>query len=102
MITRPVRRIPEPGQPERAFLDQLNHHALSTSVYNLPDWDGDPDTLGHVLQNLFQFTPPTALIIDEPPLFFSVLHHLARIVGKIFARNNLDIGKTRTVIDLKK
>lgn len=78
LLTRPLRRLPFPGSPERAFLAQLERAGIKTSPYNLPDWDGNTESLGDFLDSLWRFTPPTALIVDEPPLFFSAQHHLAR------------------------
>jgi DNA-binding LacI/PurR family transcriptional regulator/biotin operon repressor len=78
LLTRPLRRLPEPGLPERAFLEELERSGIRTNSYNLPDWDGNVATLGGLLDSMWRFTPPTALIVDEPPIFFSVQHHLAR------------------------
>jgi len=78
LLARPVRRLPEPGFPERAFLEELETAGIETSTYNLPDWDGTIESLHHRLDSMFDLTPPTALIIDEPPLFFSVKDYLSR------------------------
>ncbi len=78
MITRPLRRLPEPGFIERAFLDELKLSGIKTSSYNLPDWDGRAESLRDLFESMLRFTPPTAVIVDEPPLFYSVQHQLAR------------------------
>ncbi|BCX49249.1 hypothetical protein HAHE_31570 [Haloferula helveola] len=78
MLTRPVRRLPRPGAPERAFLDELRRGGIRTGSYNLPDWDGKSETLGNVVDSIFKLTPPTAIVLDEPPIFLSVQQHLAR------------------------
>jgi DNA-binding LacI/PurR family transcriptional regulator len=78
MLTRPLRRLPEPGLIERAFLDELELSGIQTGSYNLPDWDGKAETLSDVLDSIFQITPPTAVLVDEPALFFNVQLHLAR------------------------
>ncbi|MBT8043447.1 MAG: substrate-binding domain-containing protein [Verrucomicrobiae bacterium] len=77
-LTRPVRRLPRPGLSERAFLDEIGRAGIKTGPYNLPNWDGEIDSLDNSLGSMFRFTPPTALLVDEPPLFYSVQHHLAR------------------------
>lgn len=78
LFTRPLRRLPSPGLPERAFLDELEAAGIGTGPYNLPNWNGKAESLGDSLDSLWRFTPPTAIIVDEPPLFLSVQHHLAR------------------------
>lgn len=79
MITRADRRIPHPGQMERSFLHELQSLGMPTSSFNLPDWDDSTDGLYRLLDSLFQVTPPTALIIDEAPLYLAVELHLARL-----------------------
>lgn len=71
------RRLPEPGLPERAFLEELVAHGISTSRYNLPDWEESPEGMQRLLDSLFQVTPPTALLVDEAYLFHAVKHHLS-------------------------
>jgi DNA-binding LacI/PurR family transcriptional regulator len=78
MIVKELRRKPEPGQVERAFLNELQVHGITTSEYNLPDWDETKEGLQELLASLFQYTPPTALLIDEANLFIATLQFLAR------------------------
>lgn len=79
MLDRPLRRLPSLGAPELAFLDELEILGVKTSSYNLPDWDGKVDSLGGLLASLWRYTPPSVLIVGEPPLFFSAQLHLARL-----------------------
>ena len=72
------RRLPEPGASERAFLEELAAQGISTSPFNLPDWEADPEGLQQVLDSLFRVTPPTALLVDEAFLFHAVKNHLSR------------------------
>jgi DNA-binding LacI/PurR family transcriptional regulator len=72
-----ARRLPEPGLPERAFLEELEAHGIATSPFNLPDWEESPEGLQQLLESIFQVTPPTALLIDEAYLFHAVKHHLS-------------------------
>lgn len=44
----------------------------------MPNWDGSIGGIHRVLDEMFRFTPPTAILIDEPQIFLSVLHDLAR------------------------
>jgi DNA-binding LacI/PurR family transcriptional regulator len=69
LIVREARRKPTPGIDEQVLLDELAAHGVLTSGYNLPDWKETPEGFHHLLKTLFQRTPPTALIIDEIPLF---------------------------------
>ena len=78
LICRVGRRLPQPGARERAFLDSLKAGGIEPSSYNLPDWEETPQGLHQCLKSLFQLTPPTALIMDEPPLLISALQFLGR------------------------
>ena len=79
MLCREERRKPSPGQLERDFIQKLQALGIATGAYNLPDWDDTKDGLYRLLDSLFCHTPPTALIIDEVPLFLAVELHLARL-----------------------
>jgi DNA-binding LacI/PurR family transcriptional regulator len=78
LIARVERRKPKPGILEQAFLDELEAHGIKTGPYHLPDWEQSIVGLHQCLDSLFKFTPPTALIISEPPLFISVRDHLSK------------------------
>ena len=78
MLVRPERRIPQPGQLERAVLAEIAAKGISVGPYNLPDWDGTRDGLYRCLDGLYELTPPTALIIDEASIFTATQQHLAR------------------------
>ena len=78
LLVRPSRLIPTPGLPERAFLGELEQAGIKTGSYNLPQWNGTIDDLHRCVDALYKHTPPTALIIDESPIFLSVQHFLAR------------------------
>lgn len=69
--------MPEPGRPEREFLDELASHDIQIGTYNLPHWENTPKGFQAILASLFQLTPPTALLIDEPFLFAVVQQFLA-------------------------
>lgn len=78
LMARPRRRLPEPGAPERAFLAELAARGLAAGDYNLPAWEETPENFHKCLEELFRFTPPTAMIIDETPFFFAAQQFLAR------------------------
>ncbi len=78
MLTRPERRIPQPGYTERTILDEMVKHGLSVGPYNLPDWDDTREGLHRCLDELYRFTPPTALIVDEAPILLATKQYLAR------------------------
>ena len=77
LLAHRERRLPEPGRAERALLEELKAHGISVGAYNLPEWEETRDGLHKLLRSLFQITPPTALIIDEAPLFVAVQQFLA-------------------------
>lgn len=77
------RRLPYPGAPERAFLEELEAHGIATSSYHLPDWEESAEGLHDLLDALFRVTPPTAFFIDEAYLFHAVKHRLARMGIKV-------------------
>jgi DNA-binding LacI/PurR family transcriptional regulator/biotin operon repressor len=78
MLSREERRKPEPGFLERVFLNELEAHGIATSSYNLPDWKESANGLNRAIDNLFRYTPPTALIVGQPPIFLAVRQHLAQ------------------------
>ena len=50
---------------------------LVADRYNLPDWEGSPESLHPCLESLFGATPPTALLVPEAPMFFAVQQFLS-------------------------
>lgn len=77
MFAREERRKPSPARPEQAFLSELEAAGIATGDYNLPDWEESRQGLKHRLGELFRFSPPTALIFQEPPIFIAARAHLA-------------------------
>ncbi len=78
MLCRPERRLPVPGKPEQAVLDELAAHGITPGAYHLPDWQDGKDGLQARLESLFKITPPTALIVDELKLFVATQQFLLR------------------------
>lgn len=78
MLAREERRKPQPAIFEQAFLDELEAHGIATGSYHLPEWEQSIVGFHRCLDSLFKHTPPTALIITEPPLFISARDHLAQ------------------------
>lgn len=79
ILAREERRKPTPAFLEQLFLDRLNERGISTGSYNLPDWGDSAKEFRKVLDSLFKYTPPTALIVDQPPLCVAVMQHLSRL-----------------------
>jgi len=77
LMARKMRRWPAPGASEQAFLDELAAHGIVPGSYHLPDWEESVAGFYARLEALFQFNPPTALIIQEAPLFVAVQQFLA-------------------------
>ncbi len=78
MLCRPIRRIPELGFFERTALEEMEALGIKTGPYNLPDWKENIDDFHKILDSLFNFTPPTALIIDEAPFVTATLQFCMR------------------------
>ncbi len=79
MIAREERRKPHPGMVETSFLNELKSLGIPAGSYNLPDWNESVDGFYNCMNSLFHHTPPTALIIDDLPLFLAVERHLSRL-----------------------
>ncbi|QTN30915.1 substrate-binding domain-containing protein [Akkermansiaceae bacterium] len=90
MLCRPMRRIPEPGLFERAFLKEMEALGISTGKYNLPDWEENTGDFHRVLDSLFGVTPPTALLIDEAPFVTATF--------QFCMRRGLDVPKDFSLI----
>lgn len=79
MLAREDRRKPVPGFLEQVFFRELKAHGIESGPeYNLPDWEETTEGFHALLDRLFQYTPPTALLISEVPLFIAARDHLAR------------------------
>jgi DNA-binding LacI/PurR family transcriptional regulator len=65
LMSRPIRRIPEPGLTERTFMAELESLGVLTGSYNLPDWQEGSEGFYAGLESLFRTTPPTAMLMDE-------------------------------------
>ncbi|MGB6222938.1 substrate-binding domain-containing protein, partial [Haloferula sp.] len=78
MLTRRMRRLPEPGEVESSFLRELASQDISPGPYHLPDWEENIEGFHACLDQLFKVTPPTALIIDEAPFFVAAQQFLLR------------------------
>jgi DNA-binding LacI/PurR family transcriptional regulator len=77
MLAREERRKPQLSRPEQAFIDELEAAGIPTGDYNLPDWEESREGLSRLLCELFRFSPPTALILQEAQLFAAVRYHLS-------------------------
>lgn len=77
MLTRAERRKPHLSRPEQTFIDQLEAAGIRTGQYNLPGWEETREGLNHMLDELFRFSPPTALYFQEAQLFIAARNHLA-------------------------
>lgn len=86
MLVREGRRKPKPGSIERHFLQLLTQYRISSSSYNLPDWEEHTDGFHQCIDGLFKYTPPTALIIDEVPMFLAAQQRLAQL-GQIVPKD---------------
>ncbi len=65
-----------PGSMIESYLDELKLQGLPSGSYNLPYWNHDKGSLQNCLNSLFQVTPPTAVIMDDPMLIPAILQFL--------------------------
>lgn len=77
MLAREERRKPQLSRPEQVFIDELKAGGIITGDYNLPDWEESREGLTRLLNELFRFSPPTALIFQEAQIFAAARYHLA-------------------------
>ncbi len=84
MLVREERRKPNYGGSESLFLNLLSTNGPPSGSYNIPDWEESREGLTKCLDQLFQITPPTALIVGDSVLFLSVYNYLAQKKGDIF------------------
>jgi DNA-binding LacI/PurR family transcriptional regulator len=78
LLARTRRRQPVPGAVEQTFLAELAAQGIEAGTYHLPHWEESVMGFQTRLETLFRITPPTALIIQESPLYVATLHFLAR------------------------
>ena len=56
----------------------MKSEGVPVGNYNLPDWGKSQEDFLSAMDSLFQTTPPTAFILDEPYLFHATYHYLAQ------------------------
>ena len=86
MLARNERRKPTIGTIERRFLEELERLGIITGAYNLPDWEDNAQGFQNCLDSLFLHSPPTALFLNEPALFFAAQQYLLR-KGSVIPRD---------------
>jgi DNA-binding LacI/PurR family transcriptional regulator len=74
------------NQIQLSFLAELKKRNLSSSAYNLPEWDSTAEGLRRCLESLFQLTPPTAIIIDDWMLQYAIQNFLGHQRGVDYRR----------------
>lgn len=67
-----------PTLTEQAVLDEMEAHGIPVGQYNLPEWEDSGEGFHRCLDQLFKFTPPTALFIEEAPYFIAAMQYCAR------------------------
>ncbi len=72
------RKRQHPGPLWLDILRELECHGIKTGPYTMPEWEDTPQGFQKMLESLFALTPPTALVIEEPPHFFAALQFCAR------------------------
>jgi LacI family transcriptional regulator len=76
LISPPQWRQPAPSRTLQAYLDELKAQGVTPGEYHAPAWEQSGDGLHALLDSLFRVTPPTALLVVEPPRVLATLHFL--------------------------
>ena len=82
LLTRKERRHPAYGPLEQIFLEELKKRGIASGSYNIPEWEESAEGLRHCLDLLFQFTPPTAIIVSDAQLCLAIRNYLAGRRGR--------------------
>jgi len=61
------------------LLAALAAQGIVPGSFHLPDWSDDIEGFHSRLESLFRITPPTALIVDDYPLFVGAEQFLSRM-----------------------
>jgi len=77
MLIRKQARNPKPAGSALAFVNELEAANIPRGSFNLPDWEENKEGFKTLLSSLFEYTPPTALIIDEAFLFNAAVFFFA-------------------------
>lgn len=77
MLIGEEHRKPVPSSFAAAFIEEIESHGIPIGSYNLPDWQYNPQSLHQCLDSLFRSTPPTALVVDQSAVTFSIQQFLA-------------------------
>ena len=77
LVARRARRLPILGRSESAFFNELKTHGIKVGDFNLPDWEESREGIQALLRSLFRITQPTAMIVEEAPIFAAVQQYLA-------------------------
>lgn len=72
------RRRQNPGPLWRTVFEELESHGIKTGPYTMPEWEDTPQGFQRLLESLFAHTPPTALVVEEPPHFFAALQYCGK------------------------
>lgn len=75
-LVRERHRQPQPSAHCQAYLEELRSLGIEPASYHLPNWKESAEGLEQCLRSLFRLTPPTALIADEPALYFAISQYL--------------------------
>jgi len=76
MIIRKEHIVPAPSPLAGRFIEILKEHSIGPGPFNLPIWENNTLSFSKCLESLFAFTPPTAVIAEEPAHFMATLQFL--------------------------
>jgi DNA-binding LacI/PurR family transcriptional regulator len=76
LIAPPQWRQPAPSRTLQGYFDELKAQGITPGEYHAPAWDQTAAGLHALLDSLFRVTPPTALLVVEPPRVLATLSFL--------------------------
>jgi len=77
-ITSRTHRQPALASSLVEYQNVLREGGIQVGDYHIPDWEETPEGLATLLESLFRFTPPTAIILMEDYYAAGVLGFLSR------------------------
>lgn len=83
VVLRKERRTPAIGEEEKLFFERVSSMGIRPDSFSLPDWEETPSGFHSLLDSLFRFTPPTALILPETYLVHSAFQYFSSMGIKV-------------------
>jgi len=80
-LSRQERRKAKRDRVRKIFVEELRSQGISVGSYNEPDWEETPEGLHRCLKELFQVSPPTAILVQDWVLLPGIMNFLSHQRG---------------------